>query len=95
MDSHDWMMGYIYVADTAQFKRVGTEGIAIFEGVPLGRCRVRAWHPRHNGGREERSRQISSSGGGIAQIRFEWKLARPAASEQSPKLVQEKPRRLR
>lgn len=42
---HDWMLGYIYVADTPHFTRTNLQGIAELE-VPEGDYRVRIWHPR-------------------------------------------------
>ncbi|MEM1404262.1 MAG: methylamine utilization protein [Pseudomonadota bacterium] len=42
---HDWMLGYIYVADTPHFTRTNRQGIAELT-VPDGDYRVRIWHPR-------------------------------------------------
>lgn len=42
---HDWMLGYIYVADTPYFGRTTKQGIASIE-APAAPYRVRIWHPR-------------------------------------------------
>ena len=41
---HDWMLSYIYVADTPYFAQVN-EGSAVLANVPSGRYRASLWHP--------------------------------------------------
>ena len=43
---HDWMVGYIYVAETPYFAKSQASGKAAIEGLPPGEYRVRVWHPR-------------------------------------------------
>jgi len=42
---HDWMLGYIYVADTPFFAKTEREGQAVVENLPPGHYQVRLWHP--------------------------------------------------
>ncbi len=46
---HDWMIGYIYVAETPYFAKTGADGRAVLADLPAGRYRVRVWHPRMEG----------------------------------------------
>lgn len=42
---HDWMRGYIYVADSPWFAQSDSAGHAILK-MPAGRYSVRVWHPQ-------------------------------------------------
>ncbi|WP_100644388.1 methylamine utilization protein [Alteromonas facilis] len=42
---HDWMLGYIYVADTPYFAQTDENGV-IQLNVPEGKHKVQLWHPR-------------------------------------------------
>jgi plastocyanin len=41
---HDWMVGYIFVADTPWFAKTGADGTASID-APAGEYTVRVWHP--------------------------------------------------
>ncbi len=41
---HDWMVGYIFVADTPWFGKTGADGTVSIDAPP-GEYTVRAWHP--------------------------------------------------
>ncbi|MCF3652526.1 carboxypeptidase regulatory-like domain-containing protein [Synoicihabitans lomoniglobus] len=43
---HDWMLSYIMVVDTPWFGTTAAEGTASITGIPPGRYRLTAWHPR-------------------------------------------------
>ncbi len=43
---HDWMLGYIYVADTPYFGKADAQGKVDIEGLPAGRYEVTLWHPQ-------------------------------------------------
>lgn len=43
---HDWMLGYIYVAQTRLAVKTDATGQALISDVPAGDYRVRIWHPR-------------------------------------------------
>jgi plastocyanin len=46
---HDWMIGYIYVAETPYFGKSAGDGRVDLDGLPAGRYQVRVWHPRMEG----------------------------------------------
>ncbi len=43
---HDWMLAYVLVADTPYVAVTGANGSAAVNGLPAGRYRLEAWHPR-------------------------------------------------
>ena len=46
---HDWMVAYVYVAESPHFARTGSDGRAVLEALPVRSYRVRAWHPELDG----------------------------------------------
>ena len=46
---HDWMIGYIYVAETPYFGKSAGDGRVDLDEMPAGRYHVRVWHPRMDG----------------------------------------------
>ena len=42
---HDWMLGYIYVADTPYFAQSDGQGLAVIS-APTGQYSLSLWHPR-------------------------------------------------
>lgn len=43
---HDWMLGYIYVAESPLYTKTNASGEAIFKSLPSGPIEVNVWHPR-------------------------------------------------
>lgn len=43
---HDWMLGYIYVAESPFFTQTNEAGNAIFSSLESGEYEVKIWHPR-------------------------------------------------
>ena len=43
---HDWMLGYIYVSNSAWFVQTNSLGEAHFTDIPKGQYTYRVWHPR-------------------------------------------------
>lgn len=43
---HDWMLGYLYVANSPIFAQTSSSGQAVFSDVPMGSYQVKVWHPR-------------------------------------------------
>jgi plastocyanin len=43
---HDWMLGYVYVAETPHFGKSGRDGQVLLSNLPAGSYAVRVWHPR-------------------------------------------------
>jgi plastocyanin len=59
---HDWMVGYVYVADTPWFATTGADGTAVIAGVPPGEYRASVWHPEMQGGEADTARDIAIAG---------------------------------
>ncbi len=55
---HDWMLGYIYVAETSLAVKTDATGEAVIQGIPTGEYQVRVWHPRAVGGSEGQSHAL-------------------------------------
>lgn len=49
---HDWMLGYIYVAETSLVVKTDATGEAVIQGIPAGQFQVRVWHSRAVGDSE-------------------------------------------
>ena len=60
---HDWMVAYIYVADTPHFAKTGADGRAVLTGLPPGSYLIRVWHPRkkRRGSSPERRIRIATA----------------------------------
>jgi len=70
---HDWMLGYIYVADTPFFGKSAKDGKVLIADVPAGEYSVRVWHPDMKGTEESTVRKMTME---VAQAaNMEWQLA--------------------
>ena len=58
---HDWMLGYIYVADTPYFGKTDAEGKATIGNLPPGDYTLKAWHPRMIDTEESTARRVSTA----------------------------------
>jgi plastocyanin len=43
---HDWMVGYVYVSESAFFAKTGKDGKAVLAELPARAYVVRVWHPQ-------------------------------------------------
>ena len=68
---HDWMVGYIYVADTPYFAKTDVAGMATIAGMPSGDYTVRIWHPGLESTEESTQRVVKVAGGNTASIEFQ------------------------
>lgn len=71
---HDWMIGYIYVAETPYFAKTGPDGRALLADLPAGRYRVRVWHPRMEGNEEGTVKTIELAQDAAASVSWELEL---------------------
>src|SRR3984885_10397090 len=55
---HDWMIGYVYVAETPFFTKTDPSGNASLAEMPPGEYTVRIWHPSMDRAEETTSRHI-------------------------------------
>jgi len=56
---HDWMIAYVYVADSPYFAKTGADGKASLMELPPGDYTLRAWHPRLEGKEEATERKVA------------------------------------
>lgn len=69
---HDWMIGYIYVADTPFFGKSAKDGKILIADVPAGEYSVRVWHPDMKGTEESTTRKVTLDATQAANM--EWQL---------------------
>jgi plastocyanin len=69
---HDWMIGYIYVAETPFFAKTGPQGTAELTDLPPGEYTVRIWHPSMDRAEETTSRRIALPA--EAPMTAEWQI---------------------
>ena len=71
---HDWMIGYIFVADTPHLGRTGADGRARLANLPAGRYVLRVWHPRMEPPEESTRRPVSLERAGTVDLTWQVKL---------------------
>jgi hypothetical protein len=81
---HDWMIGYIYVAETPYFARSGGDGQARLDNLPAGRYGLRVWHPRMELSEEATSRPVSLERTGVVSVTWELKLKPSVRPRRAP-----------
>ena len=69
---HDWMIGYIYVAETPFFAKTGPLGTASITDLPPGEYSVRIWHPNMDRAEETTSRQVAVTAEPVTSA--EWQI---------------------
>lgn len=69
---HDWMLGYIYVADTPYFGKSAKDGKILIADVPAGEYSVRLWHPDMKGTEESTMRKVTLDA--AQTVSMEWQL---------------------
>jgi plastocyanin len=69
---HDWMIGYIYVAETPYLAATDAAGRARLDDLPPGRYTVRVWHPRMEAAEDATSRPVSLERAGAHDLA--WRL---------------------
>ena len=55
---HDWMVGYIYVADTPYSALTDNRGQARLENLPAGEYQIQLWHPQLDATEASTARRI-------------------------------------
>ena len=70
---HDWMLGYIYVADSPYVATTGRKGAAKLGSLPAGRYGVRVWHPRMTESEESTHRVLTIERASVLDVA--WQLA--------------------
>lgn len=67
-DAHDFMLGWIFAADTPYSVLVGPDGGFAIDGIPPGTYTVRAWHP-YLGSQE---REVTLEPGATGEVLFTY-----------------------
>lgn len=81
---HDWMLAYIYVAETELAVLTDNTGNARLEGLPAGEYAVRVWHPRAAGELEELLHRVSISQDSTTNLTVELELQRDRRVRRAP-----------
>lgn len=69
---HDWMVGYIYVAESPYFATTDAQGAATLPDLPSGGYVVRVWHPQLAVAEQSTQRRLSLQAG--AQLHWQLEL---------------------
>ena len=81
---HDWMIGYIYVADTPYLGRTGADGRARLANLPPGRYVLRVWHPRMESSEESTRRPVSLERAPTADLTWQVTLKPSVRPRRAP-----------
>jgi plastocyanin len=69
---HDWMIGYIYVADSPYFAKTDARGEAVIADLPPRSYVVRVWHPQLDGTEESTRKTIDLTS--VRRVETAWAL---------------------
>ena len=81
---HDWMLGYIFVAQTRLAVKTDANGQALITDVPAGDYRVRIWHARASADSTELEQQISFDDAQASNLRMALTLDRDNRLRRAP-----------
>ena len=81
---HDWMLGYIYVAQTRLAVKTDANGQAVISGVPAGDYTVSVWHPRAPVDSQELQTTISFDDAQASNLRMALTLERDNRLRRAP-----------
>lgn len=65
---HDWMVGYIYVAESPWFGKTGADGRVVIADLPPRRYSVRVWHPQQDADEEATRRALDVAAGQALEV---------------------------
>ncbi|NBD96100.1 MAG: methylamine utilization protein [Gammaproteobacteria bacterium] len=68
---HDWMVGYVHVADGQYSSTTDEQGLASWDGLPTGNWRVSLWHPGIDEVAEPPPQHVELQAGASTRIAFE------------------------
>jgi plastocyanin len=71
---HDWMVAYIYVAQSDLASKTDSQGVVVLDGLTPGRHRVIIWHARL-GGSDPVIREVEITAGMDAELSLSLDLA--------------------
>jgi plastocyanin len=79
---HDWMLGYIYVADSPYFGQLDQQNKTRID-VPNGDYRVQVWHPRINESDLQKRLSLTVSGDGKTTFTLQEALSPDPFAEEA------------
>lgn len=82
---HDWMLGYVYVAETSLAVKTDANGQAVIDGVPQGQFTVTLWHPRATPDSPELEHTLTFSDAEASVLRVALSLERDNRLRRAPK----------
>lgn len=81
---HDWMIGFIYVADTPYFGKSAADGMVRTGNLPPGEYAVRVWHPRLMVSEESTSRRVNVEKTGTLELSWQLRVKPEFRPRRSP-----------
>jgi plastocyanin len=81
---HDWMIGYIYVAETPHMAKTAADGRARLDHLPAGRYDLRVWHPRMEQPEESTRRALSLEQAGGVSVTWQVTLKPSVRPRRAP-----------
>jgi plastocyanin len=81
---HDWMLAYIYVAETNLSGISNSEGVASVSGFPDGYFQLRVWHPRLSETNNSLVVDVEFSADSSASLEFSLELERDRRIRRAP-----------
>ena len=81
---HDWMIGYVYVAESPWFAKTGADGKATLTELPPRAYVVRVWHPQAAEPEDATHRPIDLARGTKADATFAITLKREVRVRRAP-----------
>lgn len=81
---HDWMLAYIYVAETELAALSDSAGTILLADLPAGEYPVRVWHPRVVGEMEELLHTVTITAGSASSLDVSLELQRDRRVRRAP-----------
>ena len=81
---HDWMLAYIYVAETTLFAISGEDGAAELTDLPAGEFSLRVWHPRAAASIEELTQTVALDSAATTSLTLSLELQRERRVRRAP-----------
>lgn len=87
---HDWMLGYIYVAQTNLAVKTDAQGQALITGIPAGAYSVRIWHSRAPAGSPELEQVLVFDDATPTTLRMALTLERDSRLRRAPNVARDR-----
>ncbi|MCG8413387.1 MAG: methylamine utilization protein [Pseudomonadales bacterium] len=81
---HDWMLAYLYVAETSLVSLSDSNGVASIANAPSGEYSLRIWHPRAAANIEELTQSVVLSSGAVTELSMSLELRRDRRVRRAP-----------